>query len=370
MPFAATLAETPAKDMFELAVDLCPSGIVMVDGAGKMVIVNNEVERLFGYRRSELIGQLIDMLVPEGRRTQHVLRRRAFAARPEARPLGASGDLFGMRKDGSEFSLEIGLNPILVGGDQFVLCAIVDISARKRQEHLKDQFVSTVSHELRTPITSIAGALGLIMGGAAGKLPDAAARLVTVAQANCQRLVRLINDILDIEKLHSGRVKFDLQRVEILPLMQQVMDSMTGFADGYGVRLCLDASPTASTIYVDPDRFAQVMTNLLSNAIKFSPRNAEVVMAIEHRPKSACISVRDRGPGIPAEFKPHVFEEFAQADTTNTRGKGGTGLGLSIAKEIVKRLGGQIGFHDALGGGTVFYVELPSRSFRRRRHEF
>jgi signal transduction histidine kinase len=209
-------------------------------------------------------------------------------------------------------------------------------------------------------MTSIAGALGLIMGGVAGTLPDAATRLITIAQTNCQRLVRLINDILDIEKLHSGRTEFKLERVEVLPQTQQAIESIRGFADGYGVRVRLDASSLAATIRVDPDRFAQVMTNLLSNAIKFSPRDAEVVVAIENRPRKVCISVRDHGPGIPPEFKPRVFEEFAQADTTNTREKGGTGLGLSIVKEIVKRLDGQVGFDDAPGGGTVFYVELPS----------
>ena len=349
-----------AKEMFELAVEVCPSGIVMADSVGKMVMVNTEIERMFGYRREELIGQTVDILAPERMRTQHAKHRSDFKLRPGPRRMGAGRDLFGRRKDGSEFPIEVGLNPINADENFWVLGTIVDISERKQRERMKDQFVSTVSHELRTPMTSIAGALGLIAGGAAGKLPDSAARLVTVAQTNCQRLVRLINDILDIEKLHAGRMEFKLQQVEVLPLTQQVIESMRGFADGFGVRVRLDTSPIDGTIHVDPDRLVQVVTNLLSNAIKFSPRDAEVTVAIETRREGICISVRDRGPGIPAEFKPRVFEEFAQANTTNTREKGGTGLGLSIVKEIVKRLGGQVGFHDALGGGTVFSVELPS----------
>jgi PAS domain S-box-containing protein len=140
-----------AEEMLRLAFETCPSGMVMTDGAGKMTIINNEIERLFGYRRDELIGQQVDILVPERQRIQHVRHRREFGARPEARRLGASRDLFGMRKDGSEFAVEIGLNPIRVGGDLFVLSAIVDISARKQRERRKDEFVSTVSMSCARP---------------------------------------------------------------------------------------------------------------------------------------------------------------------------------------------------------------------------
>jgi PAS domain S-box-containing protein len=350
----------PANNLFELAVETCPNGMLMTDGAGKILIVNNEIERMFGYRRGELVGQSVDILVPEGMRTRHVQHRREFKHRPQARRLGASRDLCGVRKDGSEFPVEIGLSATRAGEEFFVLSAIVDISARKQRERLKDEFVSTVSHELRTPMTSISGALGLIVAGAAGKLPDSAARLITIAQTNCQRLVRLVNDILDMEKLASGRVEFTLKRVEPLPLVEQAIDAIRGFADGYGVRVLLEASSVPGTINVDPDRFAQVMTNLLSNAIKFSPRNGEVMVVIEKRRDNVCISVRDHGPGIPAEFKRHVFEQFAQADATDGRQNGGTGLGLSIVRQIVTRLGGRVAFDDAPGGGTVFYVELPS----------
>ena len=201
--------------------------------------------------------------------------------------------------------------------------ALVDISERKRTERLKDEFVSTVSHELRTPLTSITGSLGLLMGNAAGKLPEPAARLLAIAHANSQRLGRLINDILDMEKIESGQVIFNLKRLDVQSLVEQTIEANRGFAQGFGVRLRLDdALAAAGTVHADPDRLAQVVTNLLSNAIKFSPAGEEVVVAVAKRSKTIRISVRDHGHGIPAEFKPRIFEKFAQADATDARQKG------------------------------------------------
>ena len=239
-----------------------------------------------------------------------------------------------------------------------------DITTRKeetqRHERLKDEFVSTVSHELRTPLTSIAGALGLLIGNAAGKLPDPATRLLTIAHTNSKRLVRLIDDILDIEKIESGKVVFDLKRVEARSLVEQAIDAARGFAQVYDVRIRLDPASESDDVRADPDRLMQVVTNLLSNAVKFSPRGAEVVVKVESRPDAVHMSVRDHGTGIPDAFKPRIFEKFAQADNSDTRQKGGTGLGLSIVKQIVDRLEGTVSFEDAQGGGTIFHVDLPS----------
>jgi signal transduction histidine kinase len=225
---------------------------------------------------------------------------------------------------------------------------------------MKDEFVSTVSHELRTPLTSIAGSLGLLTSKTTDALSGPAARLLEIAHGNSQRLVRLVNDILDIEKLDSGHVVFNFKRVDVLPLVQESIDAIGDFAQGLGVRIRIEAFPAVHEVRADADRLAQVVTNLLSNAVKFSPSNGEVVVTIENRAGSVRISVRDHGPGIATEFKSRVFERFAQADATNARRKGGTGLGLSIVKEIVDRLAGEVGFDDAAGGGTVFHVELPT----------
>ena len=231
---------------------------------------------------------------------------------------------------------------------------------RKRLERMKDEFVSTVSHELRTPLTSIVGSLGLLIGKAAGDLPDNAARLLAIAHTNSQRLMRLLNDILDIEKMESGLIGFNFERVKVRSLVIEEIEANQAYAEDRGVRIRLEDPCVVCDVRADPDRLAQVITNLLSNAIKFSPADNEVVVAIEEAADVVCISVRDHGPGISVGFKPHIFERFAQADATNERKKGGTGLGLSIVKQIVDRLGGQIGFRDSPGGGTIFYVKIPT----------
>jgi signal transduction histidine kinase len=231
---------------------------------------------------------------------------------------------------------------------------------RKRLDRLKDEFVSTVSHELRTPLTSIAASLGLLVGKIAGILPGPAARLLSIAYTNTQRLVRLLNDILDIEKLESGRVVFDFAKVNVRLLIEHAIEANRDFAESHNVRIRLLDSASSDEVRADADRFAQVMTNLLSNSIKFSPAGSEVVVSIAKRADSLRISVRDHGVGISPEFRPHLFEKFAQADATNARQKGGTGLGLSIVKQIVERLGGEVGYDDAPGGGAVFHIDLPS----------
>jgi signal transduction histidine kinase len=231
---------------------------------------------------------------------------------------------------------------------------------RKRLEWMKDEFVSSVSHELRTPLTSISASLGLLMANAAGTLPESAVRLLKIAYTNSQRLVRLINDILDIEKMESGQVNFTFSRVEVRALVDEAIDANRGFAETSGVQIrLLDDKDACDDARADPDRLSQVITNLLSNAIKFSPPKGEVELAIENGPGTVTILVRDHGPGISEAFKPRVFERFAQADASDARLRGGTGLGLSIVKQIVDRLGGQVGFVDAPGGGTIFSVTLP-----------
>ena len=229
---------------------------------------------------------------------------------------------------------------------------------RKRLDRLKDEFVASVSHELRTPLTSIFGSLSLLLNNAAGHLPEPAARLLAIAHGNSQRLVRLVNDILDIEKMESGQVAFDFKRVESRLLVEQAIEANRGFAESSGVRIRLEDASAVGVVRADPDRLTQVVTNLLSNAIKFSPTDNEVVVAVEEG-TDVVISVRDHGPGIPDDFKPHIFERFAQADATDAKQKSGTGLGLSIVKQIVERLGGEVGFADAPGGGTIFHIELP-----------
>jgi signal transduction histidine kinase len=239
------------------------------------------------------------------------------------------------------------------------LVVIRDITERKRIERLKDEFVSTVSHELRTPITSIVGSLGLLVGKAAGTLPEPASRLLAIALKNSQRLTQLVNEILDISKMESGEASFRFRSVDVRSVTEQAIETTRGFATSYGVEIYFENSSSTANVCADPDRLVQVLTNLLSNAIKFSPPGREIIVVIRDMSTAVRISVRDWGPGIPDSFKPQIFEKFAQADASDARQRGGSGLGLNIVKHIVTRLGGTVGFDDAPGGGTIFHVDLP-----------
>jgi PAS domain S-box-containing protein len=341
-------------------LEAAPDAMVVVNQAGEIVLLNVQAEKQFGYRRDELLGQKVTNIIPQGFAERLIADALRSTEDALAQQIGTGIELTGRRKDGDEFPIEIMLSPLKSAEGTLVTAAVRDISLRKNMERLKDEFVSTVSHELRTPLTSISASLGLLVGQWAGKLPESAARLLTIAHSNSQRLVRLINDILDIEKIEFGRVVFKPGRTDVIGLVEQVIESNRGFAEGYDVHVRLETALAAGEVNADPDRLAQVITNLLSNAIKFSPVDGEVLVTIEKRDDAIRISVRDHGGGIPANFRRHVFQKFAQADATSTRQKGGTGLGLSIAKQIVERLDGKMGFDDASGGGTIFHVELPA----------
>jgi signal transduction histidine kinase len=301
---------------------------------------------------------LLDLGLPDAQGLQAI--RRAHAVAPNA-PLVV---LTGLDDESlAAQTLREGAQDYLIKGQvesRTLLRTLRYAIERKRLERLKDEFVSTVSHELRTPLTSIAASLGLLIGKLAGILPGPAGRLLSIAYTNSRRLVRLVNDILDIEKLESGRVMFDLTKVDIRLLVEHAIEANRGYAQSLKVRIRLIDSTAVGEVRADADRLVQVVTNLLSNAIKFSPADNEVVVSIEKGTGAIRISVRDHGIGIPEEFRAHLFEKFAQADATNARQNGGTGLGLSIVKQIVERLGGEVGFNDAPGGGTIFYVELPT----------
>jgi PAS domain S-box-containing protein len=233
-----------------------------------------------------------------------------------------------------------------------------DITEFKRVDRMKSDFVATVSHELRTPLTSIRGSLGLIAGGVAGPLPDKAKQLVDIARDSCERLVRLVNDILDIEKLEAGQMPLDIKPVALQPLLAKAVADNTGFATQHEVKLVLDAPPGTLVASVDADRFMQVVTNLLSNAVRFSPRGGEVRLRLLKAGDLARVEVNDCGPGIPKEFHSRIFGKFTQADSSSTRQKSGSGLGLSISRALVERMGGEIGFASG-GEGTTFFVDLP-----------
>ena len=237
----------------------------------------------------------------------------------------------------------------------------MDITEQKRASQAKSEFVSTVSHELRTPLTSINGSLSLVLNTMAeGEIPDRALRLLRIAQKNCDRLIPLVNDILDLEKFASGRVQFAFTRENVSPLVRRALVDNKPFADQFDVRLRLVRNALDAEATIDVNRFQQVMANLLSNASKFSRRGGAVEVAIEREGTMLKISVSDTGKGIPPEFRDRIFQPFSQADASSTRENGGTGLGLNITKQIVERMGGRVGFTSEPGVLTTFWFTVPA----------
>jgi PAS domain S-box-containing protein len=253
-------------------------------------------------------------------------------------------------------TVEVRSRPMLDGG---FVATHDDISERRRIEQMKTEFVSTVSHELRTPLTSMAGSLGLVIGGAMGEIPDRVRPLLEIANNNCQRLQRLINDILDIEKIESGEMDFRPRPIALALLIDQAVEANQAYVAGCGARIASANAPHDVTVTGDLDRLLQVMANLLSNAAKFSPEGGTVTIGTSARDGLVRITVADQGPGIPDSFRSRIFGRFAQADSSDERKRGGTGLGLSISKAIIERHGGRIGFENGKDAGTIFFVDLP-----------
>lgn len=238
-----------------------------------------------------------------------------------------------------------------------------DITQRKNLERIKSEFVSTVSHELRTPLTSIRGSLGLLEGGVLGAIPPKALALISVASKNCQRLITLVNDILDMDKLLSGKMTLEIVSIDLGELIQQSIEANAGYGNSYQVHFYFEDSQPETRLpklgLVDINRFMQIMANLLSNAAKFSKPQSQVLIRLQAEDRCWRIEVEDHGEGIPPEFQSRIFEAFAQADSANTRKQGSTGLGLNISKNLVEKMGGTIGFQTKVGLGTTFWFTVP-----------
>ncbi|MEE3158568.1 MAG: HAMP domain-containing sensor histidine kinase, partial [Pseudomonadota bacterium] len=233
-----------------------------------------------------------------------------------------------------------------------------DATEQARVEQMKSQFVSTVSHELRTPLTAIIGSLKLIHGGALGQLPDSMQSLLGVAVQNSETLHRLINDLLDMDKLTAGKLQVELVRQPLEPLLQQALQLNQSYAEQYDVRQQL-GQVDAVEVEVDAQRLGQVLANYLSNAAKFSNAGAAITLSAIADERWVEISVEDRGIGIPEQEQPRIFDKFFQVDSSNTRKRAGSGLGLAISRELARRMGGEVGFMSTAGVGSRFWIRLP-----------
>jgi PAS domain S-box-containing protein len=343
------------KAILEGAMD----GIITINPSGSIESANPAIERMFGYSAAELDRRDIGMLLANGQPIGKAAESLQAMSLSEHRS-DMVQEVEMRRKDGTAFPAEVAISAVQLTEGRRYVAVVRDVAERKRIERLKAEFVSTVSHELRTPLTSIAGSLGLLAAQVGDTLDKRSARLVEIARGNANRLVRLINDILDIEKMESGRMRFDNRELDLRAELVSAKDAIDGYAQEYGVTVALQAPPGKALVNVDRDRLAQVFDNLLSNAVKFSPRGGIVNVELVPSSEGHEIRITDQGSGIPAEFQDRIFGKFAQADSSDSRQKGGTGLGLSIVREIMRRLGGNVDFTTELGVGTTFRLTLPA----------
>lgn len=339
-------------------------GLITIDTQGNIESFNPGAEKIFGYEAVEVIGKNISILIPKPQDADHNQHIANYLKTGESKIIDKTREVKGRRKDQSVFPLELTVSEMHFGKQIMFTGILRDITERKKIEKMKNEFISTVSHELRTPLTSIRGSLGLISSGVTGELSSKTKELVCIAENNSERLVRLINDILDIEKIESGKMRFDYRLQDLLQIVEQSILDNRGYAKQYNVTLVLEPHPTPIVINADADRINQVMTNLLSNAIKYSPKGGSVSVKVLPKDESVQVWISDQGPGIPAEFQKSIFEKFSQADASDTRTKGGTGLGLNIAKAIVEKHKGTIHYTTQLGSGTSFYFDLPRHHVR------
>jgi PAS domain S-box-containing protein len=348
-----------SKQRLAAIIDNTIDGIITIDSKGIIETVNPAVQSIFGYRPDELLGQNVAVLLPVDERPQHqgYLDNSDLHA---PRIINQSRDLEGRRKDGSTFPIELTVTRMDYDGKTMFAGIVRDITERKKTERMKNEFVSTVSHELRTPLTSIKGSLGLIRAGAVGDLPEQVGTMVEIAYSNSERLVRLINDILDIEKIEAGKVEFRMEVQNLSALVSGAIEANAAYAAQFGVSLELTGTVPGDRIFGDAGRLQQVFTNLISNAAKFSPEGGEVRISVTRVGANIRVAVHDDGPGIPREHRDDIFGKFFQADASDSRQKGGTGLGLNIAKTIIDMHRGEIFFECEPDAGTTFYVDLPA----------
>ncbi len=356
---AAEAALAYERDLLHALMDNLPDTIYFKDTASRFTRINRAQAQLLG----------IDNINAAVGKTDHDFQAIELAehALAEEQQIVATGQPvidrleFNPTADGRPRWLSTTKVPIKNSIGQVIGIVGVsrDITARQEIERLKSEFITTVSHELRTPLTSIRGSLGLLAGGAAGEISHSAKTMVDIAYKNSERLTRLVNDILDIDRIEGGELAFQIAPLDLTSLVEQAIEANSGYGAQFRVTFVLTERMQGVRVQGDADRLFQVFANLLSNAAKFSPAGGTVEVAVTRRGQLLRVGITDHGSGVPEAFRARIFGKFAQADGSATRQNGGAGLGLSIAKAIVERHGGQIDYTSAPDQGATFFVDLP-----------
>ena len=356
---------------FRAILEAAPDSMIIVGKDGKIILVNAQTLALFGYQREELIGQRIEILIPQRFRAGHPEKRNGYAHSPKTRPMGAGLDLYALRKDGTEFPAEISLSPMETSEGTFVTAAIRDISERKRQledqnrrmqeaNRLKSEFLANMSHELRTPLNAIIGFSELMYHEKVGPVsPDHKEYLGDIL-TSARHLLQLINDVLDITKVEAGKMEFRLEVIDLAKVAGEVKDILRGMAGSKKIQIEIQIDDSLPKVVLDSSKLKQVLYNYLSNAIKFSPEEGRIV--IRFKPEGSYqfrLEVEDDGIGIDPNDIHKLFIEFQQLDAGTAKKYAGTGLGLALTKRIVEAQGGTVGVNSDLGKGSVFFAILP-----------
>ncbi|QOY93191.1 PAS domain S-box protein [Massilia sp. UMI-21] len=359
----ALVAVQANEQRINAIVEAAQDAFIAVDRRGIVLDWNGAAERMFGWRRNEAVGwPLGELVLPERYRASLGRALHAFRQTGRLDMLDGRIERVVADREGHEFTIEMTAGLAGRGEDAFFSVFLHDISERKRVEQMKNEFVATVSHELRTPLTAIQATLAMLADGMAGELPPEAARLAATAGQSSERLVRMVNDLLDIRKIEAGAMHVARSPQPLLPVAERARAAMEGHARQAGVVLRTDWAADAAQLAasIDRDRMEQLLARLLSNAIEFTPRGKTVTLGLAQLPGRVRLSVADEGPGIAPEFQQRLFQCFAQAGGVDSRARGGAGLGLAICKAIIDAHGGTIGFATAPGQGTRFVVELPA----------
>jgi PAS domain S-box-containing protein len=363
---------------FQGFVEAAPDAVVIATPDGKIEQINARTERLFGYGRDELIGQPVEMLMPARCRRQHAEHRAAYVAKPSTRPMGTGLDLYGLRKNGEEFPVEISLSPLPTEEGVLVTSIIRDISAhrqleaelRRRSEQLaeadrrKDEFLALLAHELRNPLAPIPNAIQVLQDFSPADVDLQWAR--DVIERQVQHLTRLVDDLLDVSRISRGKINLKKECVRLAHVVADAVEIARPHVEARKHQLTVSQPPEPVWLEADPTRLAQVVANLLNNAAKYTEKGGHIWLTIEREGEEAVLRVRDTGVGIAPEMLPHIFELFTQADRSLDRSQGGLGIGLTLVRHLLEMHGGQVqASSDGLGEGSEFVVRLPVLSRMR-----
>ncbi|MBW8830489.1 MAG: PAS domain-containing protein [Burkholderiales bacterium] len=352
-----------SRHRLQLLLDRMPDGVLAFDPQGRIEWINPAARLIFRCSMTDAVGEPVATLIPAIEAIPTPVASAVAPGMVDAQAPRITTPA--RRRDGTEFTLEIALVPLSVNGVHPGMCVCRDVTDAERVDRMKSEFVSMVSHELRTPLTSLRGSLAILADGSIAGLPPDAMRLLRLANTNAERLVVLVNDILDYEKLRAGALILDLAAIDLSEVARRAIESLEGMARPAGVHLLLRGDDENAPALADPTRFTQVLVNLISNAIKYSPPNGTVRVTIERNDERARLTVRDDGPGVPAEFLPRLFLPFEQARDPKQRKQGGTGLGLAISRGLIEMMNGAIGIDPPTRGcGAAFWIDLPLHSAR------